>query len=153
MAQTQLIIRPQKVMRALRKVDPVFHAGISKGMVEAVEQVYEPLMAITPLDTGLTRGSFAAFDGDRRVYVSRWGALAGKAAAVDHGLPLQSGMRHLVLTFNTYYSTTIHEGTHIHFRTPGTQAKFLESVFYAYANQIVQVISESAQRGMTGVIQ
>lgn len=152
MAQTQLTIRPQKVLAALRRVGPLFHKGVSDGMVQAVQSVVDPLMTVTPLDTGLTRGSFAAFDGDHRVFVSPWGPLAGKAAAVDHGLPLPPGKRYLVLTFNTYYSAVIHEGTHIHFRTPGTQAKFLESVFYAYANQLVQIIGESAQRAMTGVI-
>ena len=153
MPPTRLIIRPENVIRALRKTGPMFHAGVTKGMTTAVREVFDPLMALTPLDTGLTRGSFAAFDGDNRIFVSNWGSRAGEAAALDHGLPLQTSARNLVLTFNTYYSATIHENLlGVTFRAPGTQAKFLESIFYAYASQLVQTISASAQRGMTGLI-
>lgn len=145
-------INPAKVIRNIRQLGPKFHRALTAGMVNAVEQVYDPLMEITPLKEGWTRGSFAAFDGDRRIFVSRWGPHAGEKAATDHGLPLDRDKRTLVLTFNTDYSETIHENPYgWTFRTPGTQAKFLETVFYAYADQIVQIIGRSAQEGLTGL--
>lgn len=111
----------KKVQKNLRKELKNIDSDVGRGLKLAFAWLQKRIIKVTPLEFNILRSSF-----------------------FSQVLKLKNGWDG-VIGFTAKYAPFVHEKTTANFKTPGTQAKFLEKPIMDNSDKILRIVQQEAK--------